>query len=276
MRFVTLLLAAGGLLANLLAAVLAIRQGWADPGGAAMGVLLGTAIFVSAGPLAWLVLVAFVLSSSLIGRLGGSARAQAHTLHEKGDRRDLAQAFANAGPGAIMALLLRATGEPAFAAGFAVAFAAATADTWAEEIGILSRAEPRSILTLRPVARGLSGGVSPLGFLAALAGAVLIAAVFLGVNAITPLAGRGHAALAGLVAAGGFVGSLVDSLLGATVQALYRVPSTGSLTERRLVDGETTVLVRGFPFVTNDVVNLLSASIVAVAAVFAWRLAAPA
>jgi len=265
-----LLLAGGGLLANLIAAAVALRRGSVDAGGAAMGVLLGTAIFVSAGPLAWLVLGVFFVSSSVAGAVGAARRPDLSALHQKGGRRDLVQAFANVGPGAIMAILLRATGEPAFAAGFAASLAAATADTWAGEIGVLSRRPPRSIVSLRPLERGLSGGVTFQGLAAALAGAVLIAAATVAVNAATPLAGRRSLPLAAVVAAAGFAGSILDSLLGATVQALFRVPSTGALTERREVDGERTVLVRGLPLVTNDVVNLVCTAVAGAAAAVAW------
>ncbi len=267
-----LLLVCGGLLVNVAAAALALWRRRVDPGGAAMGVLLGTAIFVSVGPLAWLVLGAFFLSSTAAGAIGAARRPELSRMHEKGGRRDLVQAFANAGPGAIMALLARSYGAPAFAVGFAAAFAAAAADTWASEIGVLSLRRPRSIVSLRPVECGLSGGVTGLGLLAGLAGAILIAGMAVAVNVITPLAGRRPLALAVVVAGAGFLGSVLDSVLGATAQALYRVPSTGALTERREVDGEQTTLARGFAFITNDTVNFVSTSAVAAAAALAWAM----
>ena len=56
-----------------------------------------------------------------------------------------------------------------FEAAFAGAIAAASADTWATEIGTLSPANPVSIATLRPVQTGMSGGVSILGIAASAA-----------------------------------------------------------------------------------------------------------
>src|SRR6202044_93779 len=58
---------------------------------------------------------------------------------------------------------------------FAGAYAAATADTWGTEIGTLAAKPPRSILTGKPLATGLSGGVSAPGTAAEVAGSVLIA-----------------------------------------------------------------------------------------------------
>ena len=102
---------------------------------------------------------------------------------------------------------------------FVGAMAAVTADTWATEIGVLSASPPRLITTLRPVAAGTSGGITPLGTLAALAGGV-----FIGVSAwlLAALGGQPGGVL--LLAVGSVVGvvsALFDSLLGATVQRVY-------------------------------------------------------
>ncbi len=55
--------------------------------------------------------------------------------------------------------------------------AAVTADTWATELGVLAAQPPRLITTGRRVAPGASGGVTPAGTLAALAGAGFIGVV---------------------------------------------------------------------------------------------------
>jgi uncharacterized membrane protein len=56
----------------------------------------------------------------------------------------------------------------------------------------------------------------------------------------------------------GFAGSLVDSVAGASLQAAYRCPRCDLPTERRVHPcGEATILTRGLPWCTNDVVNVL-------------------
>jgi uncharacterized protein (TIGR00297 family) len=99
------------------------------------------------------------------------------------------------------------------------ALAAATADTWATEIGSWSPHPPRLITTWKPVPAGTDGGVTLLGTAGGMGGALFLG----GCTALlfSP-------ALA--VVWAGLVGLLVDSLLGATVQ--------------------------GKAFVDNDVVNL--------------------
>ena len=63
----------------------------------------------------------------------------------------------------------------------------------------------------------------------------------------------------GLALSGGLAGSLADSLLGATLQASYRCPACGKITESRVHwCGTPTQLVKGLPWVNNDLVNLLA------------------
>jgi uncharacterized membrane protein len=57
---------------------------------------------------------------------------------------------------------------------------------------------------------------------------------------------------------GGLAGALFDSLLGATVQALYAYPD-GRETERTIGrDGTPNTFIRGWPWLNNDLVNFLS------------------
>ena len=64
-----------------------------------------------------------------------------------------------------------------------------------------------------------------------------------------------------LVTLGGFFGSIIDSILGATVQGVYYSKELEGETEKRECNGKPNVLVRGFSFVNNDLVNFLSIGI---------------
>ncbi|NJK88323.1 MAG: DUF92 domain-containing protein [Myxococcales bacterium] len=137
--------------------------------------------------------------------------------------------------------------------GFLGAFAAAAADTWATEVGTLVRAPTRSIWTGKRMLPGESGGVSLPGTAAAVVGAFTIFLPLVVAPAV--FVDRGVAGPMFAVVLGGVAASLVDSVLGATVQALYRDPAGGVSTERPTDRGKPNELVRGWRWMNNDMVN---------------------
>ena len=94
--------------------------------------------------------------------------------------------------------------------------ATATGDTLASEVGTTYKGSPRMITTLKKVEPGTDGGVSTLGETAALLGssAIAIFAVLFGVIKVDPNCLTDMA----IVVVSGFVGTNIDSLLGATLQ----------------------------------------------------------
>lgn len=97
-------------------------------------------------------------------------------------------------------------------AAFAGALAAATADTWATEIGSHSDVLPRLITNWKPVPAGTDGGMTLLGSAGGIVGAGFIA----GLSFVVGQAGTF------VIAAAGMSGMLLDSLLGATLQGKVR------------------------------------------------------
>lgn len=214
------------------------------------------ALTMRAGGARWSgVLLTFFVSSSALSRLESRTEGgrTSEEMTGRGARRDAVQALANGGVAALAATLQVLHPHPVAAAAFAGAFAAANADTWATEIGGLSRTPPRHIVSGAIVPPGTSGGVTPLGLGAAAVGSALVGA------ASGALTVREHRALRGAsVALAGVAGTLVDSLLGATIQAAYRCPYDGAATERAVHRcGNRTEQVRGYRWCTNDAVNVL-------------------
>ncbi len=240
-------------------------------GGAWAAWLVG-GLILGFGGWAWgaLLLIFFVSSSAL----SHWAQARKHILaaekFAKGSRRDAGQVLANGGLAALLALAARREpwALPAWVA-FAAALAVATADTWATEIGVL-HPRPRHILTGKPVPPGTSGGVSPWGWAATLAAAGLLAGLAV---ALTPSQGA-RGLLAGAVFLGGLSGALVDSLLGATVQAMFYCPRCAKETEQhpRHRCGSPTVYRRGWRWLTNDGVNAAAIATGALLAGVLWWL----
>lgn len=240
---------------GLLISLVAWRLGALSASGAVAAALTGALIF-GAGGLSWAaLLLAFFVSSSALSRLSPRRKQAVEEKFSKGSRRDWGQVLANGGAGALLALANAfQPGEVWPWLAFAGAMAAVNADTWATELGVLNSTPPRLITSGKPVERGTSGAVSGLGYLAALGGALLIA-VFAWV-----VPGARQASFFGLflaVGLAGVAGSTVDSLLGATLQAIYWCPICQKETERhpRHTCGAQTGLQRGWSWLNNDAVN---------------------
>jgi len=232
--------------------------------GAIAAFLVGGLTFSFGGiPLAALLIV-FFLSSSLLSGLGKSRKRRFAGMFSKGGKRDLGQVFANGGAAVLFAVMFGLTQDNLWIAGFAGAIAVATADTWATEIGILSRRRPRLITTGERVARGISGAVSLLGYIAILSGSGLIG--LLGWALLRDWRFLPIALFAGAI------GSTVDSLLGATIQAIFLCPECKKETEQspEHTCGTTTQQVRGLTWLRNDQVNFAATVVGALAALLIW------
>ena len=108
---------------------------------------------------------------------------------------------------------------------------------------------------------GTSGGMTVPGTVASLAGSITIAVVVV-VGAVAGwVAVPDRIPMAFIVVVmAGVGGSLLDSVLGGTVQAVYRCPGCGLRTERLVHGcGQRTVPVRGIRLINNDVVNAAAA-----------------
>lgn len=205
---------------------------------------VGAAALIAGGWHAVAVLFAFFIPSMLLSRVGRERKRALVDIGKHG-ARDAAQVLANGGVAALTILASLRLGAPMLAS-FAGALAAASADTWATEIGTLAKGAPRSILTLRPLAAGLSGGITVQGSLAQIGGAFVVALVATLVH-IAPFLP---------VLLGGVIGSIVDSVLGVTLQVLRYCPQCRRDCETNPhACGAPTVVRRGLRWFDNDAVN---------------------
>lgn len=170
---------------------------------------------------ALLIVFALVLAAT---RLGSKRKLQLRAA-ESSEGRSASQVMANLGVAGFV-VALAPSGWPVFVLALA-ALAEAAADTCSSEAGMAFPARTVLITTWRPIAPGLDGGISLIGTAAA-----IIAAAVVGLaGIITRLISPGQIMI---VVLAGFLGTVVDSLLGATL-------------ERR-------------GWLNNDLVNLLSTS----------------
>ena len=253
------------------------------PVGITVAATLGILLFVIQ-PFFWVVLCTFFFSSSILSKLKVEEKFDTTLGFAKGStQRDAMQVIANG-----LVPLLFAFGYAAFELwsnlmasnttlhnpsspffiGVFVAFSVHTADTWATEIGILSKKSPRLITNLRQsVNPGTSGGITINGCFASFFGGGVIAVVYLAAAAITSpttvIDGR-TIIIISLITIGGFSGSMLDSIEGATIQGIYYCNYCEKETEtnphRRC--GKETTLYRGNQLFNNDFVNLSSALVV--------------
>ena len=201
-------------------------------------------------------LIGIFVMSSAVTRYSYSAKSHLGAAEAHGGARGLWKIIGGAGVagmvawGAYLHLIPSSIGE----LGFAASAAATNADTWASELGVLSRDPPHLITPpWNEVQRGVSGGVSGIGEVAALMGAlsasllVVILGLQLTVLGIT-------SCFAGAIAA-----EHLDSVLGASLQAIYRCPVCNTISERRRHhEHGKGILIRGIPFLSNEGVNLFS------------------
>ena len=227
--------------------VIARKRHFLTLSGAFTAALLGFVVMYIGGVSAIVLLLFFFLSSSVISKLVRSDCS----IAAKGSERDMMQVIANGLPAALSLILFRISPYPdAFLAAFAAALAEAEADTLSGEIGRLSHRDPVSIITLTRVPKGISGGITILGLVSGALASFLVSLLFLGTFGCSLVAFL-------TVAASGFLGSVLDSFLGATVQVHYR-RKDGSITEKSEENGERNERARGIRWMDNDMVNLLS------------------
>jgi uncharacterized protein (TIGR00297 family) len=242
-------------------------------------ILVGTLIFGFGGWVWGVLLITFFVSSSWLSHYRQTDKEAVAEKFAKGSRRDLGQALANGGLGAALAIVFARYPEPLLFAAFLGVMGTVNADTWATELGILSRVPPRLITSGEVVPPGTSGGVTWLGIWASVAGSLLVGTMATALTQIASLlGGRGWSLRAVsyplLAVIGGVVGSLFDSLLGATVQGIYYCEHCARETESPdHYCGQTARPLRGWAWLNNDVVNLVSSAIGGLAAAsLAWIL----
>ncbi|QMS85481.1 DUF92 domain-containing protein [Candidatus Xianfuyuplasma coldseepsis] len=198
--------------------------------------ILGVVVTVCGGYLSMSAMLVFFISSSLFTKL--------HKEEKKHSPRTAYQVLANGGIAMVLSVLHAIDNNAGFQLLFFLSLSISTADTWASEIGTLSPHKPRHIITLQQLQTGEDGGVTWIGFIASLAGSIVISLFY---------------QLHWIIIAGGFLGSIVDSLLG-TIQRTYQLDN--QVIVNHLEQNQVAMSSRGIPYLTNSVVNFLSNLIV--------------
>ncbi|KAL7466817.1 hypothetical protein ACHAXS_007096 [Conticribra weissflogii] len=243
-------------------------------------------------------LFSFYWTGSKLTRVGSSVKGTLEEGHVEGGQRGWRQVLACSAIAVGCAVLRKfALGLPDGPLGdaslladrltlaYVAFFACCAGDTWASELGILAKSPPRSIVRpWRAVPPGTNGGVSGVGLLASAAGGTamgLLHGVFVPggmASLVSSLWGTGRDAAAAVPASafrreivlltfvgvvGGLGGSLLDSFLGATVQATYYDREQNRIVKR---PGPNVDHVGGWSFLSNEMVNVVSTAVTALMA----------
>ncbi|MBD3226760.1 MAG: DUF92 domain-containing protein [Candidatus Lokiarchaeota archaeon] len=237
-----------------------------DVSGLIAGLFVGLAVWIFGGWSWFVVILFFHLFAALMTKFKYKKKEKSGLAQEKGGARGWPNVLANGVIAATLSLitgiyfLITTTTLDIFFFGFVGAVAAMTADTTATELGLLSKSDPRLVTTFKKCVPGTSGGITLLGELAALFGSAIIGlvgwilAIFNLISINLPF--KYPILIGGIL--GGILGCLIDSIIGATVQGLYKCKTCDKITEKKVHGcGSITNHIQGIKFIDNNIVNLL-------------------
>lgn len=183
-----------------------------------------------------LVVLFFFISASLVS----NDVATAEDPFSIKFRRDGRQVWANGFWLCLWIMIWFISDVQAFLIASIASIAAATADTWATELGSKLRSKTYLVTNFDEISAGTDGGISVRGSLAALMGSAIIAVLFWLLESEISMA------VVIIIIVSGFLGCFIDSYLGAKLQG-------SSLKIPFLSNNESGTIT-----VSNNIVNWLS------------------
>lgn len=246
-------------LAALVAFITIKKKAFTVPAALSACVMLIVAAICSGWPGIVIVLAAYFTIFAVDMIIGERSEKITGSVNQRTGARGIVQVIANALAATIAAVMSAILKKPELMMVYAAALTECLADSLASDVGVLSKKDPVDICRMKRIKRGLSGGVSLLGTLSALAGCVwmfLISLIFFGFSV----------KLAVAVILIPMLGIGIDSVLGSLVQAKYECTVCGKSTEKTLHCGKKTNHVGGLKLINNDAVNIISNFLTAILA----------
>lgn len=201
----------------------------ADISGLFSGAMIGIILIVFADVRWFLIMLTFFIIGAGATRYRYGDKEMLGVAQEHGGVRGYFNVFANGLVATAAAILYGVTGHAAFVALFMGSVASAAADTTASEIGVTGKT-PYLITTLQPVPRGTNGGVTLRGEVAALLASAIVAVT-------AWLMGVADPWMVVVTVIAGFIGTNVDSLVGATLENSGRIGNSGTNLAATFVGG---------------------------------------
>jgi len=181
-------------------------------GAALTGLALTFVLCLAAGPTALIPIVVVFLLTLLTTHIGRRKKERLGTA-ERRRGRGAQQILANVGAATICAAPLIFSGHARYLllAGASAALAEAAGDTVSSELGQILGGNPRLITTWRRVAPGQDGGITIAGTFFSICAIVLVCAACQWANLLRPY-------FYWTVIGAAFLGTILDSILGATLE----------------------------------------------------------
>jgi uncharacterized protein (TIGR00297 family) len=219
-----------------LLAVMAYYKKWLTISGAIAALLVGILVIFAAGIIYLLPLAIFLIAGSIASKLNKKDQ-------EKNGRAAI-QVFANGIVAIICILLFFITKIELFTTAFFASIAISMCDTMSSELGKYYKQNTYDIISFKKTTIGLSGGISIAGTMAGFVFCFLysVAIYFIFHISIPHIL---------LIFSIGFIGMLLDSVLGSTLQAKY-------LYSNAITEIKNEHKIKGFHWCTNDMVNVLA------------------
>ncbi|MGA2917122.1 TIGR00297 family protein [Methanoregula sp.] len=191
-------------------AYFAFRSKTADLSGLFSSALVGIVLLVFAGPRWFLIMLVFFIVGSAATKYKFEYKKRIGVEQGQSGARGYRNVFANGIVATAAAVLFGVFQQPIFIVMYVGSVATAAADTLASEIGVTGGI-PYMITTLKKVPIGTNGGVTLVGESVAMIGGLIVslAAFFLGVITLPMVL---------VCTLAGFVGTNIDSLVGATLE----------------------------------------------------------
>ena len=220
--------------------------------GAIVAWILSIVITYCGGTVGFVILLVTFLSVMVVGKISHKKRENIiKNINQKSGKRDSIQVLANVGVVTISLIIFYITKNDIFLITYACVMASSLADSIGSEIGVLSKQNQVDICSFKKTERGISGGVTILGLLFSLVGSFIIALSF---YLLTDF----NISILLFITALGFTGSIIDSILGSTIQVKYKCFKCNKITEKKEHCNNKTKYIKGISFINNDMVNFLN------------------
>lgn len=191
-----------------------------------------------------IIFIIFFVSCSIISKI--FKRENFYNI--KGSERDLIQVYSNGGAALLICIYDFFLPSEFNILLFSSSIAAAMADTWGTEFGKISKTKPRSIISMKSINHGESGGITFIGTFASLLGSCIIGFstyLLFGISTKQVI----------IIIMSGFIAALIDSILGATLQGRFKLLKTNVIIEKNKKD---SIHISGLKWMTNDIVNVVN------------------